>query len=72
MLNKQLNMFQKDELFLRKIIESYTTLERHFLKGIELLESQAVNNIKMSSGFGQLNQVQRLLGNDNNDSDLSA
>jgi hypothetical protein len=51
-LEKQLNFFHRDELFLEKFIELYSVLEQNFVDELNILEKQAKNNIKMSSSFG--------------------
>jgi hypothetical protein len=59
-LEKQLGLFHKDEEFLEKFIELLTQLEQQFVNECKILEKQAKNNVKMSSSFGLLNQIQRL------------
>lgn len=59
-LEKQLNLYHKDEVFLEKFIDLLTQLEQEFVNECKILEKQAKNNVKMSSSFGLLNQIQKL------------
>lgn len=57
-LSKQLHLYNKDELFLKKFLDLYTQLEQQFLSEIINLEKQAKNTVKMSSAYGQLSNIQ--------------
>jgi len=59
-LNKSLEQFASDEKFLEKFLDQYTKLEHQFLKQIDILEQQVLNNAKLSGSFGNLGQIQKL------------
>jgi hypothetical protein len=59
-LQKVLDVFIMDEIFMEKYLNQLTVLEKEFQKNIVFTETQCKNQEKLSESFGKLGSVQRI------------
>ena len=59
-LQKDLDAFVYDEIFMEKYLNQLTLLEKEFLKNIAFTESQSKNHVKLSESFGKLGNIQKI------------